>query len=103
LLRSSWRVRSGLTARHRNEQLRKARARRMNPCVLDTHVAMVALAILSPVFFSVRTTHRRQDPLRTWRRRRYAKDTVNSTFMSCTRRKGGVERTADAARIQDVE
>ena len=37
---------------------------------------MVALAILSPVFFSVRTTHRRQD------RRRYAKDTVDSTFMS---------------------
>ncbi len=32
----------------------------MNPCVLDTHGAMVALAILSPVFFLVRTTHRRQ-------------------------------------------
>ena len=39
---------------------------------------MVALAILSPVFFPVRTTHRRQD------RRRYAKDTVDSTFVSCT-------------------
>ena len=30
------------------------------------------------VFFPVRTTHRRQD------RRRYAKDTTASTFMSCT-------------------
>jgi hypothetical protein len=30
----------------------------MNPCVLGTHGAMVAPAILSPVFFPVRTTHR---------------------------------------------
>jgi hypothetical protein len=39
---------------------------------------MVAPAILSPLFFPVRTTHRRQEGA-LWARR-YAKDTVDSTL-----------------------
>jgi hypothetical protein len=70
----------------------------MNPCVLDTHGAMVALAterpkrILSPVFFPVRTTHRRQGGA-LWARR-YAKDRVGFYVVHPMRgaRKGGMGR-----------
>ena len=58
----------------------------MNPCVLDTHGAMVALATLSLVGCPDWEEHRRQD------RRRYAKDTVDSTFV-CTRRSVPAART----------
>jgi len=49
----------------------------MNPCLVAPSPGGT---LLSPVFFPVRTTHRRQGGA-LWARR-YAKDTVDSTFMS---------------------